>query len=123
MGRFDRMPIADKTTIRNNKLLSALYRANSENMGEPFHYCVPMEMAEKLFGTWAKHRMMDVSQIRNVAYGCTRNGVTYIDVSGFNLMRDFRALEIFNEEVRKDDTGECTEHQSNSVSNKKKKVR
>ena len=115
--------LLDMQGIRNGALLHAIYRGHSVNTGEPHNYCVPLELAETLFGKNAKYHMMEVSQVLNQPMGCEFKGKDYVSVTGWNIMKYYRASEIFRSEVEEHDTGECTEHQSNSVSNKKKKVR
>lgn len=120
---YRNLKLLDKQGIQNGTYLHVLYRSHSVNTGEPHYYCVPLALAETLFGKKAKYHMMEVSQVLNQPMGCEFNGKDYVSVTGWYVMMYYRASEIFSEEVKKDDTGECTEHQSNSVSNKKKKVR
>lgn len=104
---------------------------NSVNTGEPFHYAFPYDLAVELFGVEASDFMYEVSQGLCCSYITDFNGVRYVGVSGFELMRAYRGMVLYREmrkkwidenEVLKHDTSTGKKHGKQCVSNKAKQV-
>lgn len=107
----------------------AFYRSHSVDVGEPYRYSFPMELAVEMFGTDAENFLYEVSQGLNIAYTTWFNDKKYVNVTGFHIMQYYRASEIHKEkheqlvnEVRKNDTGGRKQNQSKRVSRKRKEV-
>ena len=109
--------------------MSAFYRSHSVDVGEPYRYSFPMELAVEMFGGDAENFLYEVSQGLQIGYTTWFNGKKYVDVTGFHIMQYYRASAIYKEkheqlvnEVTKNDTGGCKQNQSKRVSRKRKEV-
>lgn len=115
--------------ISNRAFMTAFYRSHSVDVGEPYRYSFPMELAVEMFGTDAENFLYEVSQGLNICYTTWFNGKRYVSTTGFYIMHYYRASEIYKEkheqwvnEVTKNDTGGRKQNQSKRVSRKRKEV-
>lgn len=124
------LKLLDKESITNRKYINALYNKYSVDIGKPFHYAFPLDLAIQLFGEGAEQFLYEVGQGLCVCYGKTFEGKYYVDVTGFHLMKAYRGVMLYREMVAKwynqnevlenDSNGKCCK--SNSITNKNKKI-
>lgn len=120
-----------KANICNRKFMHELYMKYAVNTGEPFYNAFPVDLAIQLFGNDAYDWLYEVGHGLCTCYQTDYKGKRYLDVSGFNVMRDFRAVMCYREmvakwhkenEVLKHDTSTGKQHRKQCVSNKAKQV-
>lgn len=120
-----------KADIVNRNFISKLYHDNSVDTGESFRYSFPYELAKELFGEESADFLYEVSEGLNVTYCTEFNGIKYVSVTGFHLMRAYRGAVLYREmrekwikenEVLEHDTSTRKQHGKQCVSNKAKQV-
>lgn len=95
------LELINKVNIINSKHVRQIYHKYSVNTGKPYYNCFPMELAVELFGKDAKEFLYQVSQGLCTSYQTDYEGVRYVDIVGFNLMKSYRATEIYREMAAK----------------------
>lgn len=123
--------LIDYEHISNHAFMSAFYRAHSVDVGEPYRYSFPMELAVEMFGKDAENFLYEVSQGLNIDYTTWFKDKKYVNVTGFYIMQYYRASVIYKRkhdkwlqenEVTKNDTGRCKQDKPKRVSRKGKEV-
>lgn len=95
------LKLLDKQSIINRKYIDKIYREYSVDTGEPYRYAFPLNLAIQLFGEGAEQFLYEVGQGLCTSYRTNFNGIDYVGVTGFHLMKAYRGVMLYREMVEK----------------------